>query len=265
MEVQVVSRSGGVPSELFDTHLSGYIPHFSVDCVTLGFHAGMLKVLLCKINMFSKWMLPGGFVLHDECVDEAATRILESRTSLQNVYLRQFHLFGHKNRKPKEEADKILDLLQVDNPEKHWLRRRFLSVGYYALVESGKIELKSNNIEQLDWFCLHELPELYLDHDHIIEKAIQSIRNDVGYIPIGYELLPPKFTMPELRTIYETILGRELDRRNFQRKMLSTGLIVPLNETRKEGAYKSPNLYSFNKEKYIEARQQGMQLMHIIL
>lgn len=251
--------------EFYDKQLSEYIPHFSVDCVTLGFHAGMLKVLLCKMNILQKWILPGGFVYHDECVDDAAIRILKKRTSLKDVYLKQFHLFGHKDRRPREEADEILDALQIEDRENHWLKSRYLSVGYYVLVKYGKIQIRPNVGEELDWFGLNELPELYLDHEEIIKKAIKSIRNDVGYIPIGYELLPSKFTMPELRTIYETILERELDRRNFQRKMLSTGLIIPLNETRREGAHKSPNLYSFNKERYIEAREQGMQLMHVIL
>lgn len=239
-----------------------FLDSVSVDCVVLAFHQGDLKVLLNKFKMSDKWMLPGGFVHLDEDVDDAADRILKGRVGLNKIYLKQFHLFGSCGRTQREENLKMLDSWGVSPEEGHWYLKRFISMGYYALVEYDKVVITINKeIEDVGWYNLNELPSLYADHNLIIEKAINTMRIQIGIIPIGYELLPEKFTMPELRLIYEAILGEELDRRNFQRKMLSVGLINRLDEKRKNGAHKAPYLYSFNKEKYKLAEQGGMHLM----
>lgn len=239
-----------------------FLDSVSVDCVILAFHQGDIKVLLNKFKISDKWMLPGGFVHLDEDVDDAANRILKARVGLDNIYLKQFHLFGGCNRTQREESLKMLDSWGVSAEEGHWYLKRFVSMGYYALVEYDKVTITVNEeVEDVAWYNLKELPSLYADHSLIIEKAISTMRIQIGIIPIGYELLPEKFTMPELRLIYEAILGEELDRRNFQRKMLSVGLINRLDEKRKNGAHKAPYLYSFNKEKYKLAEQGGMHLM----
>lgn len=239
-----------------------FVPSLSVDCVILGFSEGTLKVLLNKFEPLEKWMLPGGFVLQDEDVDTAALRVLKNRTGLDDVFLRQFHLFGRADRTNKNENQKILERASESKAdESHWYLQRFVSLGYYALVEYDQIHLYSNEGEENQWFNLNEIPEMYSDHNKIVTKALDTIRLQLGFIPIGYQLLPEKFTMPELRAIYESIIGEELDRRNFQRKMLSIGLLTRLNEKRKVGAHKSPYLYSFNKEKYEHAEKHGLQLM----
>jgi 8-oxo-dGTP diphosphatase len=238
-----------------------YLPNFSIDCVIIGFHDGTLKVLLNKFVHNNKWMLAGGFVRNDEDVEDAAYKILKARTGLSNVYLRQFYLFGKCNRHNIEDNTKAIIYLG-EASEDHWSLQRFVSLGFYALVRYDLVEVSTNSdIDKVEWFSLDKIPPLYGDHSQILKKAIEVIRIQLGYIPIGYELLPDKFTMPELRQIYETILGVELDRRNFQRKMLSLGLIDKLNEKRKAGAHKAPYLYSFNKEKYEYAEKHGLQLM----
>lgn len=249
------------PFETLDQGLDLFIPNVSVDCIVLGFHLGCIKILLSKFKVSDKWMLPGGFVAKNEDPDESARRVLEGRTGLKNTYLKQFYFFGKKSRISMEEHSEMLKLFNVDPQRGKWYMDRFISLGYYALIKYEDVELTASEYEDVDWFDINELPDLYADHKEIIDTAIGTIRKQIGFIPIGFELLPEKFTMPELRSIYEAILGRELDRRNFQRKMLSIGYIKALNETRKVGAHKSPNLYTFIKDKYDEAEKYGIQIM----
>jgi len=228
-----------------------YHPGVSLDCVILGFHDGCLKVLLVNFNNYGKWLLPGGFVYKTEDVDTAAHRMVHRRVGLENIFLKQFYFFGDAKRTDAAENKQLLQNLNISDRVRDWFSGRFVTVGFYSLVQYMKVKSSINNRdEDFQWFKLNELPDMYGDHRQIIEKAIGSIRQQIGYVPIGYELLPEKFTMPELRTIYESIIGHEIDRRNFQRKMLSIGLVRKLNESRRGGAYKSPILYSFVKEKY---------------
>lgn len=238
-----------------------FIPNILVDCIILSFHLGSIKVLLCKLDATDKWMLPGGFVGKDEDPDESAYRVLDEKTGLkQNVYLKQFYFFGKKGRIGDAENDAMMKRLNMNLDEQPY-SNRFISLGYYSLVKYSDANISARGHEDISWFNIDNIPELYADHKEIIYTAITTIRKQIGFIPMGYELLPEKFTMPELRNIYEAILGRELDRRNFQRKMLTIGYIQPLNEKRKIGAHKSPNLYTFMKDKYREAEEHGIQIM----
>lgn len=235
-------------------------PGISVDCVIFGFHEGTLKILLNKFKHYTKWMIPGGFVYKDENVDDSAYRVLSNRTGLSDIFLRQFYLFGDKNRTDIEENKDMLTKGGIEGNEKrnnHWLAQRFVSVGYYALVEYSKVRIETNDDEEIAWYDLEDVPELYSDHNKIIEKALATIRMQLLILPFGYELLPEKFTMTELRLIYETILKQKLDRRNFQRKMLSTGLIYKLDEVSKKWGVKTSALFSFDKEKYLNAVENG--------
>ncbi len=239
-----------------------FLDSVSIDCVVLAFYQGTIKILLNRFKASNKWMLPGGFVYLDEDVDDAANRILKTRVGLDNVYLNQFHLFGKYGRTQKEENLEMLEScgIKIENP--NWYLKRFISMGYYALVEYDKATIVlTEAIEDVSWHDLYNLPPLYADHKFIVEKAIRTMRMQIGVIPVAYKLLPEKFTMAELRAIYESILGQELDRRNFQRKMLSVGLISKLDEKRKNGSHKSPFLYSFNKEKYEDAEGNEMPLI----
>lgn len=240
-----------------------FCPGISLDCVIFGFSEGSLKVLLNKFSIYTKWMLPGGFIYKDEHVDDAATRTLISRTGLSDVYLRQFYLFGDVNRTNINENEDMMmrqGFGQDDEEVSKWFLQRFFSIGYYAFVEYGKVKAHSNMDEEVAWFDLDGIPPLYTDHNNIIAKAITTIRSQLNSIPIGYELLPEKFTLTQLRTIYETILETKLDRRNFQRKILSTGLVYKLNEVYKKWGQKSSTLYSFDKKKYQDAIKNGISI-----
>lgn len=234
-------------------------PGFSVDCVIFGFHSGQLKVLLLKMKNAEQWALPGGFVLKNEHVDTAATRVLQARTGLENIFLRQFYLFGDTRRNDMQLNEHLLKLQGVVCNEDHWFLQRFLSLGYYALVDFSETIPRPDAIsDACQWWDLHEVPALIHDHNQILKKALETLRTQLNYQPIGYNLLPEKFTMPELQKLYETILGKELDRRNFQRKILSYNILKKLNEVRKSGAaHKAPFLYSFDLEKYHKALDEG--------
>ena len=235
-----------------------YHPGISIDNVIFGFHENQLKVLLIKMKNFNKWAIPGSFVRKEEDVDSAAVNGLKERTSLDDIYLRQFKLFGSLDRNDQLHVDSMVKDQVIGEDLDPWFRQRFVTVGYYSLVEYSKVTPVPDSFsEKCEWISLNEIPELILDHRTIINEALASLRNQLRFEPIGKELLPEKFTMTELRTLYETILDQKLDRRNFQRKMLSFGILDKLDEIRKGGAHKAPFLYSFNEEKYNQSLKLG--------
>lgn len=235
-----------------------YLRHISIDCVIFGFHENELKVLLLKARYPDKWALPGGFILKEEDLDQAAERILKERTGLDKIYLQQFHVFGdpqRSNKKISEEYYKNIGLINMDS----WMFDRFISIGYSALVDFTKVQPVPDLLsESCSWFKIQQLPEMIFDHKNILEKALQDLRMQLNFHPLGYNLLPLKFTMPELQKLYETILGKNLDRRNFQRKISSAGILKRLNETRKGVAHKAPYYYKFDLRKYKKALKAGM-------
>lgn len=254
-----------IPSEdenLFALDTEIFFPGISVDCVILGFHDRDLKILLNKFNYTDHWMLPGGFVYNGEDLDQSAYRVLTTRTGLKNTYLRQFYTFGDSDRTKMDQNKRIVQKNIDRYDQNHWFLQRFISIGYYALVEYSKVKVSvEDKLDQTKWFPIHEIPELYGDHNKIVEKALQTLRQQLDYIPIGYELLPEKFTISELRSIYETLLNKTLDRRNFQRKILSLDMIDKLDETRKTWGNRPTTLYAFNKEHYSEAVKNGISFV----
>lgn len=223
-------------------------PGFSVDCVILTFHEGRIKVLLARRHvMHEYWVLPGGFMFKDEDADISASRVLEGNTGLKNVYMKQFYLFSDPKRTIIEQNRRILEMNGVDGDEdNNWFLQRFVSLGYYGLTRYEKMQGLVNESDILRWFDIEELPKLYSDHANIINTAFDTIKALLPAIPVAYELLPEKFTMFELRKIYEIILERTFDRRNFQRKVLMNGNIIQLDERKKCNAYNPPILYSFD-------------------
>jgi 8-oxo-dGTP diphosphatase len=225
-----------------------FVPHLSVDCVIFGFHENHLKVLLLKWK-HGPWCLPGGFVKHSESLDQSAVRVLKERTGLNDIYLKQFHAFGE----PKRERGK--------KRSPHWIGKRFISIGYYSLVAFSKVHPKPDAFStECRWWDVNQIPALIYDHEDIVHKALEVLRLDLNDHPVGYNLLPEKFTMPELQKLYETILGETIDRRNFQKRMLSLGILVRLKERKKGGAHKAPYLYRFDKRAYDKVMKQGIGL-----
>lgn len=240
-----------------DIDYSKFLDHISLDCVIFGFHENQLKVLLMQMKYTKEWALPGGFVKQDETLEEAAERVLKERTSLDNIFLKQFHVFSDPQRSKVNPA--VKDLKESGaGYDPGWFAQRFISVGFYALVDYEKVNPTPDFFsDHCEWKVLDEIDTLMMDHRQILDKALETLRLQLSYQPIGYNLLPEKFTMPELQKLYETILGKKLDRRNFQRKILSYKILNKLDERKQGGAYKAPYLYEFNLENYNKALKEG--------
>lgn len=244
--------------ELFLKGHEKYLPHLSIDCVIFGFHDNELRVLMLKQRNVKQWALPGGFIMRSEPLEDAVRRILEERTGLKDIFLRQFEIFGATQRSSAKNNKQFVQGLSFDS-SRSWLFDRFLTIGYYALVEYFKVKAVPDAFsEECRWHNVHSLPETIHDHREIVKRAWESLRIQLNYYPIGYNLLPEKFTMPELQKLYETILDRPLDRRNFQRKILGTGILHRLNEVKAGVAHKAPYMYKFDLRNYQKALKTGL-------
>lgn len=241
-----------------DSYQEMFLNHLSLDCVVFGFHDSQLKVLLLRMKKTREWALPGGFVKKDESFEVAASRVLKERTGLGDIFLKQFKVFSEPLRAKWNPAVRDLVGIKADT-DLEWFDQRFISLGFYALVDFSMAEPTADFFSDLcSWKSLDEVDPLMLDHMQILNKALETLRLQLNYQPIGYNLLPDKFTMPELQKLYETILGKELDRRNFQRRILSYGILNKLKERKTGGAHKSPFLYEFNLENYEKALKNGL-------
>jgi len=222
---------------------------FTVDSVVFGFDEGDLKILLIKRGeepFAGKWALPGYFVKKTETLDSAAERVLEELTGLKNVYLEQVHSFGKIDRHPAG---------------------RVITCGYFALIKIKDYKIKPGSTglaKRAEWHSFKELGELAFDHNEVIDYAFRMLKRRVRTQPIGFELLPPKFTLTQLQHLYEAILlsdalpeNNKLDKRNFRKKILSMNLLVDLNEYQEGVAHRPAKLYRFDKEKYQELENAG--------
>jgi hypothetical protein len=245
------------------THPDRYLHHIQVDNVIFGYHDKELKVLLQQTVTTSKWTITGGYVGREESIEEAAARISASRTGLKNLFLQQFHCFGNPDRATDAEKnpENLRKLSGIEVPKDLWIFDRFVSVGFYTLTEFSTVEIKKWSLDAAcQWWPVSDLPPLMFDHELVISEALRTLRMHIAFYPIGYELLPEKFTLPEIHALYQTILGRSLDERNFQRKLLASGIVLKLKETRPIGPHRAPYLYKFDQEKYNEGLQSGIVL-----
>jgi ADP-ribose pyrophosphatase YjhB (NUDIX family) len=227
--------------------------------VVFGFYDNELKVLLIKSKQRENWALPGGFVKINEDIDTAALSVLLERTGIEGIFLRQFATFGSISRNDNSNNEELLDYFKIPKGKGKWFLQRFVTIGYYALVDFKKILPNLDHTdEEIEWIDHKSVPKLILDHNEILEKALQTLRKELNLMPVGYNLLAEKFTVSELQKLYETILGKQLDRRNFLRKINTIGILVKLDEKKSNVAHKAPNLYSFDIKKYQEALKNGI-------
>lgn len=233
--------------ELFET--KNFINQLSVDCVIFGFHNNTLKVLLLKYHELNLWSIPGGFIFADENLNDAANRILYERTHLKEVYLEQFYTFGDIDRTEKNPHRQLLKNQNIIVEENHWIYKRFITVGYYALIYFSQSHTFPDSLnETCEWFDVNNLPEMAFDHKEIIEKGLDHLRKNLDYKILGSNLLPEKFTMKDLQNLYETILDEKFRRNNFQRKMLGLNILERHEKLFNGSANKAPYLYSFIKK-----------------
>ncbi len=226
------------------------IEQVSIDCVIFGFHDNQLKILLLKFKGVDAWALPGGFVFHNESIEEAANRILENRTGIKDIYLEQFYVFGNKNRQYREVHEEVMNINDIDWKENHWLFQRFISIGFYALVDFSKVTPELDDLSEIcGWYDIEDMPNLAFDHPQIFQKALATLRSNLDTRLVGFNLLPKTFTMGELQSLYETILGKKLIRTNFQRKILSLEVLERVEKKFSGGSHKAPYIYRLDDAK----------------
>lgn len=216
-------------------------PAVTTDCVIFGFNGERLQVLLIERGIEpykGRWAFPGGFLKMDETAEEGALRELKEETGLENAYIQQLHTFSDPNRDPRE---------------------RVITIAYYALVRIQEVK-GGDDAASARWFLLDEIPPLAFDHDYILRMATQRLREQIHFQPIGFELLPEKFTIKELQSLYEAILGINFDRRNFAKKMLHLEILTELDETIWPTPKREAKLYKFNSEKYEELKRKGFRI-----
>ncbi|GGE43901.1 NUDIX hydrolase [Agrobacterium tumefaciens] len=215
------------------------LPHldsvFSIDCVLFGFDGKELKILLIERNeepFKDWWALPGNIVGADESLDQSAARILYELTGLRGIYMEQYYAFGDPNRHPQG---------------------RVITLAYYALIRLGGDKEPrpiSTYAKRANWMPITDLPKLAFDHQKIYDKGLEKIKRRIKHQPIAFELLPEKFTLTQLQHVYELILGKKLDKRNFRKKIVSFGVLKELDEKQKGVSYRAATLYRFDKRKY---------------
>jgi 8-oxo-dGTP diphosphatase len=215
----------------------------AVDCIIFGFDGNDLKILLIKRSfepVTDHWSLMGGFVDATEDVDGAAARILLELTGLEDVYLEQFKTYGSPDRDPME---------------------RTVSIAYFSLIDIHKYETQINDRYHAEWFLLSEAPALIFDHDQMVEDAKRKLRYKAALHPILFELLPEKFTIPQLQSLYEQVYNTEIDNRNFIRKLSSTGLLVKLTEKDKSASKRGAFYFQLDHVKYKEKFHSFLNFM----
>lgn len=220
----------------------GLIPTMSVDCVIFGFEQDELKVLLYERAMedepgYSHWALPGGFVQAEEDLDDAAARVLNQVTGFHEVYMEQVRTFGKADRYPGA---------------------RVITTVYYALINPRSQKLKlGKEAKEARWVSVKVLPKLVFDHADILHAALKKLKRKVKQEPIGFELLPTKFTLTTLQRLYESIMDKELDTRNFRKKLLKMGLLIKLQEQQKGVAHRAAYLHRFDRGVYDQVKEEG--------
>ncbi|MEM9916947.1 MAG: NUDIX domain-containing protein [Bacteroidota bacterium] len=223
------------------TNLNNYFKSaFTVDNVIFGFDAGDLKILLIKRGeepYEGKWALPGYFVKQEEDLDIAAVRVLQELTGISNVYLEQVATFGEPGRHPLG---------------------RVITIAYYSLIKIGDYKLRASSIAtKASWHSVSDVKDLAFDHNLILESCFNRLKQRVRGRPVGFELLPPKFTLTELQHLYEAILETHLDKRNFRKKILSMDVLIDLMETQEGVAHRPAKLYKFDQFKYEKFVAEG--------
>lgn len=236
------------------SHVSeqNYIPQLSISCVIFGYKERQLKVLIPKLKFKGDfYALPNGFIQQEESIDEAARRILEERTGISNIYLDQFRVFGNANRKNLEFINSLIqqnaDLAQKSKTSQgdyDWFTKRFIFIGYYALVDINKvIPSKTALDESIEWCNVHELPDMILESNEMVKSALEALRANLDQKLTAFNLLSEIFTMKDIQEVYEAVYDKPFARNNFQKKILDLDILERLEKKFTGAANKAPYLY----------------------
>ncbi len=216
------------------------IDALSIDCVIFGFKDAAISILLVKHGQGvtkGQWALPGGWIMYNESIDDAAYRLLTAQTAVKNIYLEQYQAFGKVGRFPE---------------------KRVITICYYALVNIEKFELHAGgSVSQVDWFNIRNIPKMAFDHTEITKKCFSFLQHKIRHEPIGFNLLPKKFSLLQLQELYEAILDQKLDKPNFRRRLMKMNLLVSCDEKQKDVWHRAAQLYRFDKKSYDQLLDKG--------
>ena len=223
-----------------------FLSNLSIDLVIIGYQENTLKCLLLKLG--HKWVLPGGYIMKEESVDDAVVRILKERTHLEEPHFKFLSVFGAANRQFEQEFKEYFDKNGLPWRHDYWINHRFVTLAHYSLVDIDHTHpIPGEFDEAVHWFSFEDLPELWLDHKTIIDTARNRLKEDSKNELLTYNLLPEEFTMPELHRLHQTILQENLDRSRFQKKMLATGRFERLPKLKKETPGSNPYQYRLKR------------------
>ncbi|MEO0898148.1 MAG: NUDIX hydrolase [Bacteroidota bacterium] len=251
----------------FLNRIPSFMPGISMDFVVFGYKERTLHILMLKYLNTDAWALPGGFLPKDAEMDKVAHAILEDRTGVSNIFLDQFYTFNSLNRGwdcndvSRNAFEKLRETWNKEEKETldEWFGQRFISTAYLSLMNAQEVVPDPDYIsDDCAWVPIEELPSVVLDHELMIQKALEYIRLRINYLPIGRSLLEEKFTMSDLQALYEAILGRKMDAGNFQRKMKKLNMLNRHEKLMTGAANKAPYLYSINDEVYDRLLEQGI-------
>jgi len=236
-------------NKYFEQGVEAFLPHLSINCIVFGFDNPNLKVLVQRLFNQEFWLLPGGYIYKNENVDDAAYRNLKL-SGLEDLFLRQFRTFGEATRVTKKSIPNP-ELLGISKELHDWVTQRFVTIGYYALVDFNKIMMKPGLLsDECTWLDINKLDDLALDHADIIRKARKVLSEDLLNFPVVANLLPESFSIPELKQLYESILDRSIDRGTFRKKTIKSGILEKIGR-RMNAVRRPPDLYKLNQEQYI--------------
>jgi len=216
------------------------IDAISIDCLVFGFKNGSLELLLVQHGegiSKGRWAIPGGWIQYTESIDDSANRILQDLTGVSNIFLEQVKAFGHVSRYPT---------------------KRVITIAYYALVKPEAFTLHAGSTAaDAQWFKVSDIPDLPYDHDQIVEESLAFLKEKARREPIGFNLIPKKFTLLQLQALYEAILGQKLDKPNFRRKILKMNFLELCKEKQTDVSHRAASLYRFDKKRYAKLKEKG--------
>lgn len=251
----------------FHSYNERFLPSISLDCVVFGYKEKSLHVLLLRYAETHAWALPGGFLPRGSTMEEVVSDVLYERTGVRDIFLQQYHTFSsvHRGWHETENDRSNFDLIRAKWPEAQreelqaWFDQRFVSTAFLALVDASKVNPSPDELsDACEWVAVDKLPVLSLDHQEMVDKALRQLRLMINYLPVGRTLLPERFTMSDLQALYEAILGANLDRGNFQRKIIKLGFLERHEKLMTGASNKAPFLYSINDKVYDQLLEEGI-------
>jgi len=248
---------------LFSKSIPNLIPGISTTSVVFGFKDGKIQVLVSKLKEMDLWMLPTGYVFKNEDVDNAARRIIKSRVGAKRIFLDQFYTFGQKDRITSREENFVLFSRFIKQKRtREWFNQRFISIGFISLINIEDCELKLDDFSDIvNWAPIDNLPYLIIDHKKIIESAFKYLKTTSSQLPIGSYVLPEKFTMRDLQTLYEELFKKKMDRGNFQKRILKLDILNRHEKKMSGNAHRAPFLYSINKTNYSKFKEDNQDIL----